>query len=546
MVSVGGGTADSGVDFGSVPTFTLTISETVKVSGTAANLTFSPAVLTLTDDPRDTAVLRLRSSRTQLAEADQGTAVITVSIINGVTFQRDQDIPVTLGGTAEPGQDFTFTSANGLTFTKPFQLRLRGGDMSATARLTAVNDAQHESMEAIVFSASHAGSAIASTQILTLTDDDQALQSLDLAFLALERPASSTGRAMYPPFHPAIRHYAAGCGDGKSWTLRAFARDPRARMSVNGVQTPAGTPPTRWGGLDDDDDIEITLSNRQGQSRTYVIHCLDADYPNITVTKRPGAWDGLILGAVPMGYQGRGTGERWSYLQILDTNGVPRYRRRINDASVLHFKRQPGATYPYGYTAAHETHGSLLVLLDADLNDAEVFDPTDYGAAANEGLDRHDFLLLPNGNLVFVTDAPGTADLSGFKDPDTNASYGVAEPVKHEILREVTADGDVVFRWSTEDHMEMADCTNLKFAGQDYSHFNHVEKVGADYLLSFKGCSRVIVVIISARRLRVWMSPRAMRGTDRTCRRMPATGRLRRTGVWFSGPQGRTRGASSW
>ena len=58
---------------------------------------------------------------------------------------------------------------------------------------------------------------------------------------------------------------------------------------------------TRWGGLDDEDDIEITLSNRQGQSRTYVIHCLDADYPNITVMKRPGAWDGLILGAVPMG-----------------------------------------------------------------------------------------------------------------------------------------------------------------------------------------------------------------------------------------------------
>ena len=158
-------------------------------------------------------------------------------------------------------------------------------------------------------------------------------------------------------------------------------------------------------GLDGTSDIVIVLSNAAGQARTYTIHCLDHDYPTITVTKQPGAWDGLILGALPGA--DRGAVYRWSVLQIMDTNGVPWFRRRVGDFRVANFKPLQTASYAYGYIKVPGP--DKLQMLDDNLEEAAPAMGPPSSADSDEGIDNHDFAARANDNIVMVTTDPTSA-----------------------------------------------------------------------------------------------------------------------------------------
>ena len=295
---------------------------------------------------------------------------------------------------------------------------------------------------------------------------------------------------MYPQFDPGTFHYAIGCSDEDTLTLMLSTKDEDTRLSVNETQQSSNqNAEVELTGVSSDSDIAITLSNSDDATTTYVVHCLAADFPVITVTKRPEAWDGLILQSV--GPQG----ENWSYLTIIDNNGVPWFRRRV-DARAPHFRVFDDGAYPYAYTQSAGTipnfrggtsNNSILVVLDENLEQVQTVE-----TVGLQHTDNHDFFVKRNGNYILLAYEPARRDLSDFTDEDGNA-YSTTEGTEDSVIQEVTADGVEVFRWNSWDHMAIEDCTQHRFPW-DYAHINSVEDVDGNILASFRGCSAVLMI----------------------------------------------------
>ena len=428
-----------------------TVDDAVVESDSEVTVTVGSSSATVTVEDDDTAEFAFSVSPSGLSEADADSADVTVTITNGVTFAMPQDIDITLGGTAAAGADFIITDTAARLVTKPFSLRLAAGESEAAGVITAVDDTVDDDAETVVVAASHNGASIGSGAI-AITDDDAATPALALAALSM---SGNSGRAMYPAFDADTLHYAAGCSDDDSstvdsLTLTMSTESSDTRLAVNGIQVPNSNALVPLRGLDGTSDIVIVLSNAAGQARTYTVHCLDHDYPTITVTKQPGAWDGLILGAVET--VGRHAAYQWSLLQIVDTNGVPWFRRRIENYRVAHFRPLEAASYAYGYA---QTPGpDKLQMLDENFDEAGPAIGPPNSAGSDEQIDNHDFFAKANDNIVMVTDDPSRRDLSAFTD-DNGDPYGANEAVKDEIIREVTPAGTTVFTWNSKDHMEL-------------------------------------------------------------------------------------------
>ena len=106
---------------------TTAITHTVASTGDSARTTTVPEVaVTVTDD--DTAVLALSVDPNSLAEGASATAVTVTATLSGATLDAELALPLTLGGTAQEGVDYTVSG------TLPTITIVKGGS-SATARL---------------------------------------------------------------------------------------------------------------------------------------------------------------------------------------------------------------------------------------------------------------------------------------------------------------------------------------------------------------------------------------------------------------------------
>ena len=102
---------------------------------------------------------------------------------------------------------------------------------------------------------------------------------------------TSASRQMYPAFNSEILHYAVGCNT--ELTLSLSAADSDDRLSVNGIQYESQSAVVEVSGLKNglsagndrpdasDIDIDIVVSGDDGESTTYVVHCIDDGYPEI-------------------------------------------------------------------------------------------------------------------------------------------------------------------------------------------------------------------------------------------------------------------------
>ena len=297
------------------------------------------------------------------------------------------------------------------------------------------------------------------------------------------------GWGFYPAFDPAIRHYALRCGYRDSLSLRLAAPDDATLLTVN------GQPVDRDGeavltNLVGDSDIVIRLCCGDTAS-SYVLHCLADDFPEIEATSRPGVSDGLILVSVWMQDEAKAY---FSWIAMIDNNGVPRFRRRI-DRLVNSFKPQRNARFPfsYGREAGHSENprddswrSYEFVLLDRALELRRVVRTV----APLTHTDIHDFVVRGNGNVVLIAYEPAQRDLSAIGKPD-GAPYGTAEAVEDSVIQEVAPDGREVFRWNSWDHLAAEDCTQHRFPW-DYAHLNSLQIVDGDIVASFRGCSQVL------------------------------------------------------
>ena len=100
----------------------------------------STATLTLTD--ADQAQIAFTTVATQISEG--GQTQLSFAITNGVTFEVDQTINLTVEGTATEGDDFTLVDAGNQTLSDPYAVTFPAGATSAEATIRAVDDAESE------------------------------------------------------------------------------------------------------------------------------------------------------------------------------------------------------------------------------------------------------------------------------------------------------------------------------------------------------------------------------------------------------------------
>ena len=291
----------------------------------------------------------------------------------------------------------------------------------------------------------------------------------------LSMTTTGSGRGMYPSFNAETLHYAAECATG-IWTLTLSTQDSATRLAVNGRQTANQNAEIELSGLHGESDIEIVLSNTDGASTTYIIHCIDADFPDVAVEKQAGAWEGLISA---------GFGRRrrsWGYIALFDNNGVPRFRRKF-DHRLTRFQYHRTGKYPFHFfrPAQEKAVEWEAAILDEKLNIVD----TAATVAPLTNTDAHDFIIKENGNYVFIAYEPIRREVSYF---GTTATHNLED----SIIQEVTPEGRMVFLWNSFDHMAIEDCRQNIWPG-DWGHMNSLQLLDdGDIVTSLRGCSQVL------------------------------------------------------
>ena len=107
---------------------------------TAGQPSTSTATITIAD--ADQAQIAFTTVVTQISEG--GQTQLSFEITNGVTFEVDQTINLTVGGTATAGDDFTLANAGGQILSAPYSIAFPAGATAVSATLRAVDDSDIE------------------------------------------------------------------------------------------------------------------------------------------------------------------------------------------------------------------------------------------------------------------------------------------------------------------------------------------------------------------------------------------------------------------
>ena len=316
--------------------------------------------------------------------------------------------------------------------------------------------------------------------------------------------ASSSARTMYPAFDPQILQYAVGCHSEVTLTLSAAG--PDARVSVDGIQQPASNAEVTVSALHDGDnsdnddagldgpdasDIEIVVSDADGSSTTYVVHCIPDGYPEITPIRNPasnGVIEDLILLHLRPGH----------YPSIVDTNGVPRFHRYTPTGGPYLRVFQIGGRYRYAFPRSDRVSEKAWVILDEHFAVLDDRVTTSYLVKTN----GHDFRILDNGNYLVMSYEPAVRDLRFMESliPDiSNPERVLVDDTAVQIVTSRQPVGDVVFSWNSFHHFDLRDCTNHRFP-HDYAHGNSLqlwEAEGRDQdwvVVGLRGCSAVALI----------------------------------------------------
>ena len=232
--TLGFGTLPHGVTAGSTPT----------------------ATLTLTD--ADQAQIAFTTGATQVSEG--GQTQLRFAITNGVTFEVDQAINLTLSGTATAGDDFTLADAGNQVLSAPYAITFPAGASSVEATIRAVDDADIEHVaETITVSAQLAltGAALGThtvtippsdvpdTPVVTIAPGSGVVEGTDATF-TLSRSAS-TNLPLSDPLTVSVEVTATGStlGGSAPTTVRFEGGDATADLAVltldDSVVEPPGT-----------------------------------------------------------------------------------------------------------------------------------------------------------------------------------------------------------------------------------------------------------------------------------------------------------------
>ena len=274
-----------------------------------------------------------------------------------------------------------------------------------------------------------------------------------------------------PNFDPERRRYSVRASDPADELSVTATADTGLSITVAGLPAASGEPidlPDATPGS----EIEVEVSDGNGDSGVYTVLYLPADFPDFQVTvHEPEASNDPIYLASRM--------QSTFYVVKLDNYGVPLFYRSER-RNIYDFKKHPGGVVSYARHTGTE-RGAQQVLLDDN------FDET--GTVSTVGLtntDQHEFLILENGNHLLLAYEPTEHDLTPFGGSE-------AEIVDDGVLQEVGPNDEVLFQWSTWDHMPYDESLHLE--GADYAHINSVVVAkDGDWIVSSRGMSQVLKI----------------------------------------------------
>ncbi|MGO8873263.1 MAG: aryl-sulfate sulfotransferase [Acidimicrobiales bacterium] len=250
-----------------------------------------------------------------------------------------------------------------------------------------------------------------------------------------------TNPGLIPAYNPKIQDYAIRC-----------TGDPTTGVSTTGSGTVV------VGGETFSGPVNLNVSLVADQSlevdyggSSYYIRCLPNDFPIYysTVSGHPKAPGYLVtLETYAIAFDDDGVPVWWYDGAEPGGSGQPQYAEFLTPTTV----------------AVSQPNSFELVGLDGTIQ----------GGVGGESLplDTHDLELLPNGNYLGIERVPGTADLS---------SWGLSSEaaIIDDDIVEFTPSGQVVWSWSTADHVNVA-AENANWHDQypDVIHMNSIQYDG--------------------------------------------------------------------
>ena len=211
------------------------------------------ASATVEDD--DVAAFTVSAGEPIIDEGESTT--LTVAISNGVTFAQDQEVALSLSGTA------SLSDHTGL----PATLTLPAGTSEVTATLAASQDREEEADETVTVTASRGGSSIGSTTVtINSISHDATLSTLGLSDVDIGT------------FSGAVTTYQASVGHSvTTTTVTATANHSGATVAIR-----PGSPATLAEGAN---EIAVTVTAEDGTTtNTYTVTVTRGGLPEATIT----------------------------------------------------------------------------------------------------------------------------------------------------------------------------------------------------------------------------------------------------------------------
>jgi protocatechuate 3,4-dioxygenase beta subunit len=287
-----------------------------------------------------------------------------------------------------------------------------------------------------------------------------------LAHLKVE----GSGIIFNPIFSPTIQRYSINPDSSTNEiTITAYAASPSTRISIDGQRVASGES-IELSDLAAGDEVFIQVNTPGVKGIGYRIIYLPTDFPIFEVTRIVPSADSNLLYVTAGGYAA-----------ILDKNAVPRF---FVSGATSDFKRHTNGNYSYNARAGANEFGRTnneRVVLDASLNEIGR-----YQTVGLNQTDSHDFLILPNGNFVFLS---YNGEMR--PDPDNNNETRLFEDTVIQVVDPTT--NQVVFEWNSKDHIPLSDV--LRDDLQEYAHGNalFLDHDG-NFLISLRGTSQIVKI----------------------------------------------------
>ena len=363
--------------------------ETVIVTATHDGQPIGSATVTIEDN--DVAVWTVSAQPTEIAEG--GSSTITLAVANGKTFAANQTVSLAVSGTAS-GSDYSLSAT---------EVTLPAGASSATATLTARDDASVESDETVIVTATHDGQPIGSATVTIEANDvplsnDATLSTL--SFSGIDIGTFSSGTTDYS----AIVEY-----DVASTTVTADPNDDGASVAVadaNGVTYGTSRQVSLSTG---DNEITVTVTAEdENAMKVYTVTVTRAE-PDVAWGERLPDRDILLdSDAIPTG------------LWADDTNAWVISDCNVGEVSVYALSdgsKQDELSFTLagwsGCATALWSNGATLWVADFFSNGVRAYRLSDGARQSDQDLDRDAMLaagntipsgLWSNGEIMWVAD----------------------------------------------------------------------------------------------------------------------------------------------